>query len=577
MQRAQTAAAPTRPRLLQAMIDAWRQPDVRKKVLFTLAMLTVFRFTAHIPLPGVRAAQLDSALDNNPVLGFLNLFSGGGLENLSIVALGVYPYITSSIVMQLLTPMIPKLQNLSKEGEQGRNKIQLYTYWIALPMALVQGYGQLLLLDNVNAIEGISFSGDAALPTLAAVISMAAGTMFLVWLGELITEKGVGNGLSLIIFGGIVAGFPTIFNSIRQSDTGFGGIAIVIIIALILVALIVFFQEAQRRIPVQYARSVFRGGRMYRQSGQSHIPLRVNSAGMIPLIFAFSIIIFPSVVAGYVVGAAAESNTNVRQELPFPEEDADLPLAQTFAGIAAEGRFRVNDGEFDWVAADDTFDVIVEEINQDADANVLTYIETDAVTGRTTWNIESNATGSDLIEIEDLAGNLVRLSDIPTHREGADDLFTPDIVEGQTAGERLSAIGRAADWVQINFSPGRPLYWALVFVLVVAFTFFYTLITFQQQNLAENLQKQGGFIPGIRPGRPTQDYINRVLFRITWAGALFLGFVAIVPFLATEFIPDSQALTISSVGLLIVVGVALDTMKQIEAQLLMRNYEGFIR
>ena len=283
MQRAQTAAAPTRPRLLQAMIDAWRQPDVRKKVLFTLAMLTVFRFTAHIPLPGVRAAQLDSALDNNPVLGFLNLFSGGGLENLSIVALGVYPYITSSIVMQLLTPMIPKLQNLSKEGEQGRNRIQLYTYWIALPMALIQGYGQLLLLDNVNAIEGISFSGSAALPTLAAVISMAAGTMFLVWLGELITEKGVGNGLSLIIFGGIVAGFPAIFNSIRQSDTGFGGIAIVIIIALILVALIVFFQEAQRRIPVQYARSVFRGGRMYRQSGQSHIPLRVNSAGMIPL------------------------------------------------------------------------------------------------------------------------------------------------------------------------------------------------------------------------------------------------------------------------------------------------------
>ena len=453
MQRAQTAAAPTRPRLLQAMIDAWRQPDVRKKVLFTLAMLTVFRFTAHIPLPGVRAAQLDSALDNNPVLGFLNLFSGGGLENLSIVALGVYPYITSSIVMQLLTPMIPKLQNLSKEGEQGRNRIQLYTYWIALPMALIQGYGQLLLLDNVNAIEGISFSGSAALPTLAAVISMAAGTMFLVWLGELITEKGVGNGLSLIIFGGIVAGFPAIFNSIRQSDTGFGGIAIVIIIALILVALIVFFQEAQRRIPVQYARSVFRGGRMYRQSGQSHIPLRVNSAGMIPLIFAFSIIIFPSVVAGYVVGAAAESNTQVRQELPFPEEDAEFPLAQTFAAIEAEGRFRVNDGEFDWVAADDTFDEIVEEINQDADANVLTFIETDPISGRATWNIESNATGSDLIEIEDLAGNLVRLSDIPTHREGADDLFTPDIVEGQTAGERLSAIGRAADWVQINFSP----------------------------------------------------------------------------------------------------------------------------
>jgi len=577
MQRAQTAAAPTRPRLLQAMIDAWRQPDVRKKVLFTLAMLVVFRFTAHIPLPGVRAAQLDSALDNNPVLGFLNLFSGGGLENLSIVALGVYPYITSSIVMQLLTPMIPKLQNLSKEGEQGRNRIQLYTYWIALPMAILQGYGQLLLLYNVNAIEGIGFGGDSALPTLAAVISMTAGTMFLVWLGELITEKGIGNGLSLIIFGGIVAGFPTIFNSVRQSDTGFGGVAVVIVIALILVALIVFFQEAQRRIPVQYARSVFRGGRMYRQSGQSHIPLRVNSAGMIPLIFAFSIIIFPSVLAGYVVGAAAESNTRVRQELPFAEEDADLPLAQTFEGIDPEGHFRVNGGEFDWVATEATFESVVNDVNSDADANVLSFIETDPITGSATWNLERNATGSDLIEIEDLEGNLIRTTTIATHLDGADDLFTPDVVEGQTAGARLSAIGRVADWVQVNFSPGRALYWGLAFVLVVAFTFFYTLITFQQQNLSENLQKQGGFIPGIRPGRPTQDYINRVLFRITWAGALFLGFVAVIPFLATEFIPDSQALTISSVGLLIVVGVALDTMKQIEAQLLMRNYEGFIR
>ena len=169
------------------------------------------------------------------------------------------------------------------------------------------------------------------------------------------------------------------------------------------------------------------------------------------------------------------------------------------------------------------------------------------------------------------------MTQVPTQRDGFDDPLTADLVEGQTPGLRPPWYARVADWVQNNFSPGRPLYWALSFVLVVAFTFFYTLITFQQQNLAENLQKQGGFVPGIRPGRPTQDYINRVLIRITWAGALFLGFVAVVPFLATEFIPDSQALTISSTGLLIVVGVALDTMKQIEAQLLMRNYEGFIR
>ena len=581
MQRSQSAAAPTRPRLLQALVDAWRQPDVRRKILFTLGLLVVFRFVAHVPIPGVRPTQLDNALDNNPVLGFLNLFSGGGLENLSLVALGVYPYITASIVMQLMTPMVPRLQNLAREGEQGRNRIQMYTYWLALPMSIVQGYGQLLLLQNANAIEGVGFSGDAALPTISAIISMAAGTMFLVWLGELITEKGIGNGISIIIFGGIIASFPTLFNSVRQSDTGFAGIAVVIMIALILVALIVFFQEAQRRIPVQYARSVFRGGRMYRQSGQSFIPLRVNSAGMIPLIFAFSIIIFPSVVAGYVVGASVDRNTIIRAEVPFAEDDASQPLAQILPDLESEGRFSVNDAEFAYVGAEDSFADLVGDINADRHANVFTFVDTDPATGATQWHIESSASGSDLIELEDLEGDFLstvfELEAGGFDLNGIDDPLTPLAVEGQTQGERLPLIGRIADWAQNNLSPGRPLYWALAFVLVVAFTFFYTLITFQQQNLAENLQKQGGFVPGIRPGRPTQDYINRVLFRITWAGALFLGFVAVVPFLGTEFIPDSQALTISSTGLLIVVGVALDTMKQIEAQLLMRNYEGFIR
>ena len=193
------------------------------------------------------------------------------------------------------------------------------------------------------------------------------------------------------------------------------------------------------------------------------------------------------------------------------------------------------------------------------------------------WTIESNDSGRGLIELEDIQGNFIAVTNIPTHLEVSDDPFTPALVEGQRPGERPPWFSRVGNWVQDNFSPGRPLYWGLSFVLVVAFTFFYTLITFQQQNLAENLQKQGGFVPGIRPGRPTQDYINKVLFRITWAGALFLGFIAVVPFLATEFIPDSNALTLSSTGLLIMVGVAVDTMKQVEAQLLMRNYEGFIR
>ena len=584
MQRAQTAAGPTRPKLLQALVDAWRQPDVRRKVAFTLAMLVVFRLVAHVPIPDINRTQLENALDNNPVLGFLNLFSGGGLDNLSIVALGVYPYITASIIMNLLQPVVPRLQALAQEGESGRNRIQLYTYWLAVPMSLVQGYGQLLLLENARAITGIGFGAEEWLPTASALITMTAGTMFLIWLGELITEKGVGNGISLIIFAGIVASFPTLFNSVRLSDIGWSGIAIVIAIAVALVALIVFFQEAQRRIPVQYARSVFRGGRMYRQSGQSYIPLRVNSAGMIPLIFAFSIIIFPSVLAGWVTGAATEeSQTRVSVEVPFIPADSDVQISQLFTDgydLTEGGSFYVNEALVEW-SRSDTFDELLEKINREADANVLTRVESrnDPGTGETVtaWRIDANEIGSKPIRLEDDSGNFIAQTEIPTHVQAPDDPLTPNIAEGQTLGVRPGWVIRAADWVQRNFSPGQALYWGLSFVLVVAFTFFYTFVTFQQQNLSENLQKQGGFIPGIRPGRPTQEYINRVLTRITWAGAIFLGFVAVVPFLATEFIPDSTALTISSTGLLIVVGVAIDTMRQIEAQLLMRNYEGFIR
>jgi preprotein translocase subunit SecY len=276
--------------------------------------------------------------------------------------------------------------------------------------------------------------------------------MFLVWLGELITENGIGNGISLIIFGGIVAGLPTLLPEIANSSVGFFGIAALGVLAVLVLASIVFMQEAQRRIPVQYARSVFRSGRMYRQSGQSHIPLRVNSAGMIPLIFAFSIVIFPSYMA------------------TFLRDQTNSELIQ------------------------DICDFIIN------------------------W-------------------------------------FGPGT--GTTN----------------NTSPG---FLITIFVLVVVFTFFYTLVIYQQQNLAENLQKNGGFIPGIRPGRPTAEYIMRVLVRITWAGALFLGLIAIMPNLMTAFF-DVQSLTLSSSGLIIVVGVVLDTMRQLEAQLMMRNYEGFIR
>lgn len=456
--RARQAQQP-RPRLLQAVIDSFQQPDIRQKLLITIALLVVFRFVAHVPIPGVNRDVLKTAFDNNGLLNIFNLFSGGALRNLSVAALGVYPFITAQIIMNLLVPIVPSLQALSREGEYGQNRIQLYTHYISVPMAVVQGYAQLIILDRSvsgqSIIEhGVGFTGPAALPTIAAVVSLVAGTMFLVWLGEIITENGIGNGISLIIFGGIVAGIPTMFPNILSQNIGWFSIGAMIAIGIGVIAAIVFVQEATRRIPVQYARSVFRSGRMYRQSGQSHIPLKVNSAGMIPLIFAFSIVIFPPIAADF-----------MRNQMPD-----------------------------------------------------------------STW--------------------VVKISDA------------------------------VVNWFGPTGSVVSPVFMATIFVLVMVFTFFYTLVVFQQQNIAENLQKNGGFVPGIRPGRPTAEYIMRVLVRITWAGAVFLGVVAVIPYLLPYVITGFQnisSLTISSTGLLIMVGVILDTMRQLEAQLMMRNYEGFIR
>ena len=433
----------SRPQLIQSVIDAMRVPDLRGKILFTLAMLVVFRFVAHVPVPGVDTQALNQAFEQNALLGFLDLFSGGALANLSIAALGVYPYITSSIVMQILTPVVPSLKSLSQEGDYGRQKINQITHWLTVPIALLQSWGQLTLLRQSGVLPGVDFGFN--LPTIAMVLSMVAGTMFLVWLGELITERGLGNGISLIIFGGIVASFPRIIGQgFLQKDEA-GGLLLLAVFGLAIVYLIVLFTEAQRRVPVQYGRSVFRGGRMQRQSGSTFLPLRVNSAGMIPLIFAFSIVILPTTIASY-------------------------------------------------------------------------------------------------------------------FRDPLSDGFVP----------------RAARFFTDTFDPMGWPYWLVVFILVVAFAFFYTLIIFQQQRLAENLQRNGGFIPGIRPGKPTQDYLNKVILRITWGGALFLGVIAVLPFFIAQ-VTDIRALTLSSTSLLIMVGVALDTMRQLEAQLLMRNYEGFLR
>ncbi|MGQ9572653.1 MAG: preprotein translocase subunit SecY [Dehalococcoidia bacterium] len=453
------ARAPTvaRPRLLQAVIDAFQQADVRRKIVFTLALLVVFRFVANLPVPGVDTDSLSDIFRESAILGFLNIFSGGALRNMSIAALGVYPYVTASIVMQLLVPIVPQLQALSKEGEQGRRQIQIYTHWLTIPMCIVQGYGQVILINNLGgfgAATKIGLTGDALLPTLSMLATMTAGTMFLVWLGELISEKGIGNGISVIIFAGIVANIPRMIWTEVYTSTAMTGVVMLILFIIAILAVIVVFQEAQRRIPVQYSRSLFRGGRMYRQSGQTHIPLRVNSAGMIPLIFAFSIVIFPAYAA-------------------------------------------------------------------------------------------SMFEGSDIAWVGNLAGK-----------------------------------------VKGVFDPSNWGYWVFLFILVVIFAFFYTMVIFQQQNLAENLQRQGGFIPGIRPGRPTAEYITRVLIRITWAGALFLGFVAVIPYVAAALTGEQSlnlgrggglSLGITSAGLIIVVGVVLDTMRQLEAQLLMRQYEGFIR
>ena len=434
------------PRLLQAAIDAFSLPDLRSKILFTLALLAIYRFAAHIPMPGIDQQALSNLFENNDLLGFLDLFSGGAPRRMSIVALGVFPSITASIVMQLITLVFPKLQEMAREGESGRAKMSRITHWLTVPIALAQGYGQLMLLQGSGVFAGsgfeVGFYGASLLPTVAALLSIVAGTMFLVWLGELITERGIGIGISLIIFSGIVAGFPGLLSQGFGSDNVLG-IGFFAIIGVGIIALIVMFNEAHRRIPVQYGRSIFRGGRMYRQSGATYLPLRINSAGMIPLIFAFSIVILPGTMATYFA---------------------------TTTGIV---------------------------------------------------------------------GDIAR--------------FFADLL-----------------------IPTSPPYWIMVFILVVIFTFFYTLVVFNQQNLAENLQRNGGFVLGIRPGRPTQEYLNKVIVRITMGGALFLGFIAIVPYLAS-LITDVQAISLSSTSLLIMVGVGLDTMRQLEAQLMMRNYEGFLR
>ena len=444
--------------MIDALRNAFRLPDLRRKMLYTLLILIVYQFAAHVTVPGVRRSALDELFseDQAGFLSVLNLLSGGAVSNFSVIANGVYPYITASIILQLLVPIIPWLEAIAKEPG-GQEKINRYTYYLAIPMAALQSIGQINIFQsqinqtgaNVTLIEGFGFgAGSDLLTTLSVIATMTAGTMFAIWLGELITEQGIGNGISVIIFAGIVARVPANLYNLSQGSGAWFNVPAFVVLTVVTVIVIVIIQEGQRRIPVQYGKRV-RGRRVY-GGGSTHIPLKVNTAGMIPLIFAQSIITFPAIVAGF------------------------------FSGDTSR-------------------------------------------------------------QIQDIFGN------------------------------------------QSGF-----IYWFAYFWLVVGFTYFYTGVMIQNQNLGENLQKNGGFIPGIRPGRRTQEYINRIVNRITLVGAIFLGAVAVLPGLMQLFQraalgPASAggarnpALVISSAGLIIVVGVVIDTMRQLEAQLTMRNYDGFMR
>jgi preprotein translocase subunit SecY len=424
--------------VFDALINALRAPDIRRRILFILGLLIIIRLLAHVPVPGVNRDALNQLFQNNALLGLLDLFSGGGLSSFSVIGMGVNPYINASIIMQLMQGVIPSLQALSREGEYGRNRINQITRYLTVPLALLQAYGFLAILHS----QGVIVSFDlTSLETITQLITLTAGTVLLMWLGELMTERGIGNGISFIIFAGIVGRVPRAIGAFLESPDWTAGIVFAVV-GLIAIAAVVYIQEGQRRIPIQYASRV-RGRRLY-QGGSTFLPLRVNQAGVIPIIFAVSIILFP--------------------------------------------------------------------------AQIASYFETSQV----------------------------------------------QVVADISRGVR-------------TFFQAAPVYAGLYFLLTVGFTYFYTAFTFKPDETADQLRKNGGFIPGIRPGSPTREYLQKVVWRITIAGALFLGLVAVMPVIVSGAFPSLGGLGLGGTALLIVVSVVVETMKQLEAQLMMRNYEGFIR
>ena len=423
--------------MLQTVLNAFSVQEIRKKLLFTAAILALYRLGAYIPSPGVDAQAIKDGIDNvggNSILGFLNLFSGGSLERLSLFALGIMPYITASIILQLLTVVVPSLERLQKEGEVGQQKITQYTRYLTVGLAFAQSIGYVFLFTSQSFGGTDVIAGErTGAKVFLIVITLTAGCTVLMWMGELITQRGIGNGISLMIFASIVAGLP---NGISAWWTNPDQVFVVMMpfIALAVIVAIVFVQEGQRRIPVQYAKRVV--GRRMTSGGSTYLPLRVNMAGVIPVIFAASIMAFPPTIGQLL----------------------NTPAALDFAAF-----------------------------------------------------------------------------------------FRPD------------------GWAYVVGE---------VFFIII-FTYFYTAVTFNPVDQADNLKKYGGFIPGVRPGRPTAEYLDRILSRLTFPGALYLGAVAALP---TILISQTSAnFFFGGTSILIVVGVALDTVKQLEAQLMMRNYEGFLK
>lgn len=423
--------------MFEKVIQLFKIKDLRNKIIFVLALLVVFRLAAAIPVPGIDIGQLKNFFESNQLFGLLNIFSGGAMKNFSIVMLGVAPYITATIIMQLLTMIFPQLENMYKEeGEAGKQKFNQISRLLCVPLGVLQGYAMIMLLQKQGVI---AFPNNLTLIT--AIIVITAGTVFLMWLGELISEKGIGNGVSLLIFAGIIAGIPSAVREIIINwdpskislFAGFGVMAILIILGVVIIT------EGTRNIPVSYAKRV-RGHKMY-GGFSTYLPMRVNNAGVIPIIFAISIMLFPGMAAAFL------SQTNIA-----------------------------------WLSTGAVF---------------------------------------------------------------VDDLFKNPIIYG-----------------------------ALYFILVLAFTYFYTAITFDPKNISSNLQKQGGFIPGVRPGEHTTSFIQHILNRTTLVGAIFLGVIAVLPFII-QSATNIGALAIGGTALLIVVSVVLETMKQIDSQLTMRDYEGF--